>query len=128
MTLNPAENAAFQDKTTTAIIGTLVRVWEDTPHQAIVPCEDENGSRFELVFEHGRKDLFMMAEDTMARNDEKATLTVTGHWNKRMWRKTKSPSGGWGHTWQLFVSAFSYTDTAGTLHTLGETPTVEKVA
>lgn len=104
-------DATFVGKTQATVTGTtanLVRAWDNTPNTVIVPATDSEGKRFEFVFENVRKDLF----DTHSRDrvlEGGLTLSATGYWNKRTWKKTRT-TGGWGHTWQFVVAAWTQED------------------
>jgi hypothetical protein len=115
MTTQAQDQNASAPKSTIALIGNVVRVWESTPNQAIVPCLDADGKIFELVFLDDMKTSFDTATlpvfDQMSQADEKGTdrmaVAVEGSWNKRMWRKTRT-TNAWGHTWQFIVTSFSH--------------------
>lgn len=102
------DNTEFLGKThaeVTATTGTIIRVWDNDPDTAIVPATDDQGKRFELVFAGARKALFdAHAQAGVAENG--LTLAATGFWRKRTWKKTRT-TGGWGHTWQFVVAAWT---------------------
>lgn len=111
----PAQDihALFAGKTQAqvqATTSTIIRVWDDSPDTAIVPCTDTDGRRFELVFDGPRKDLFD-AHMRPAVDAGGTTLVAEGFWRKRAWRKTRT-TGAWGHTWQFIVAAWTHDDQA----------------
>lgn len=104
-----ADDTAFLGKTLTSVdgtMGTVVRVWEDTPHVATVPAVDGEGRKFEFVFENGRKDLFDAGVLSLL-SEAGLSIAAQGFWRKRTWKKTRSAAGGWGHTWQFVVAAMT---------------------
>jgi len=118
------DDAAFDGKTLSAVsgtLGTIVRVWEDTPHVATVPATDAQDRRFEFVFADGRKDLF----DAFALGlltEAGLSIEATGFWRKRTWKKTRSAAGGWGHTWQFVACAWTVAPVDGAPAGFGHVP------
>lgn len=106
-----APDALFIGKTqaqVSATTGSIIRAWENTPNTVIVPATDQDGKRFEFVFEDARQALFALhCQDRVAEGD--AAIQAVGFWNKRTWKKTKT-TGGWGHTWQFVVASWTMDD------------------
>jgi hypothetical protein len=119
-----SNDSTFAGKTLSAVagvLGTVVRVWEDTPHVATVPAVDGEGRKFEFVFADDRKDLF----DAFALGllcEAGLSIEATGFWRKRTWKKTRSAAGGWGHTWQFVAAAWTLSPVNGTPAGFGHVP------